>query len=123
MLGRVASRHGRGEVEAAVALHQAVQVLVLRLLKQGRNKVIARGWPSIALSECGEWGQWLQGCPSKKSNFHMVKLISYVVFREMFRTALPAYSDTIHTMSFSQAPVFRLGFLPTYLNQGPTTYG
>ena len=56
MLGRVASRHGRGEVEAAVALHQAVQVLVLRLLKQGRNKVIARGWPSIALSECGEWG-------------------------------------------------------------------
>ena len=65
MLGRVASRHGRGEVEAAVALHQAVQVLVLRLLKQGRNKVIARGWPSIALSECGEWGCGSKGALPK----------------------------------------------------------
>ena len=29
-------------------------------------------------------------------------------------TALPAYSDTSYTMSFSQAPVFSQGFLPTY---------
>ena len=32
-VGLVAARHGRGEVEAAVALHQSVQVLVLGLLK------------------------------------------------------------------------------------------
>ena len=70
MLGRVASRHGRGEVEAAVALHQAVQVLVLRLLKQGRNKVIARGWPSIALSECGEWGCGSKGALPKVQFSH-----------------------------------------------------
>ena len=30
-------------------------------------------------------GLWLQGCPSKKSNFHMMKLTSYVVFGDMLQ--------------------------------------
>ena len=43
-VGLVASRHGRGEVEAAVALHQSIQVLVLCLLKmEGRAQSYCTG--------------------------------------------------------------------------------
>ena len=66
-MGLVAARHRRGEVEAAVALHQAVQILVLRLLKmEGRPKIIARSGLSISESSGPEFESMADGLVNRR---------------------------------------------------------
>ena len=113
MLGRVASRHGRGEVEAAVALNQAVQVLVLCLLNKARKEQsYCKGMAINCTFRVRRVGLWLQGCPSKKSNSHMVKLTSYVVFGDMLLQRFPLMLTQV-------MPRLLVSFLPIQYKSPP----